>query len=86
MMRQNVNGLFNREELRLVRIPLPPLEVQRALVSELEAERALVDSNRKLITRMEKRMQAKLAEIWGEETRLEENLVGLANSKMTTAE
>ncbi len=66
MMRQNVNGLFNREELRRVKIPLPSLDVQRTLVSELESEQVLIDGNRELIERMEKKMQAKLAEIWGE--------------------
>ena len=48
-------------------IPLPDMDTQRALVKELEAERLLVDSNRKLITLMETKMQAKLAEIWGDE-------------------
>ena len=67
MMRQNVNGLFNREELRLVSIPLPPLDVQRRIVAELKVERALVEANRKLVEIFEKKIQAKLAEIWGEE-------------------
>ena len=37
--------------------------------SELEPERKLVEANRELIARMEQKMQAKLAEIFGEETR-----------------
>jgi hypothetical protein len=41
-------------------------DLQRQIVAELEAERKLVDGNRELIARMEKKMQAKLAEIWGE--------------------
>ena len=32
-----------------------------------QAERALVEANRKLIEVFEKKIQAKLAEIWGEE-------------------
>lgn len=67
MMRQNVNGLFNREELRLVKIPLPSLDTQRALVSELESEQALVEANRVLANRFEHKLQRKLAGIWGEE-------------------
>lgn len=34
-------------------IPLPPLAIQRDIVAEIEAERAMVEANRKL------------AEIWG---------------------
>ncbi|MBU4198621.1 MAG: N-6 DNA methylase [Verrucomicrobia bacterium] len=63
-MRQNVNGLFNREELKIVVIPLPPLAIQRQIVAELEAERKLVEANRELIARMEAKIKAKLAEVW----------------------
>ena len=49
-------------------IPLPPLEAQRSIVSEIEAERRLVDANRELIARMEAKIAATLARIWGEET------------------
>lgn len=49
------------------RIPLPPLTIQRAIVAEIEAEQALVAANRELITRFEKKVQATLARIWGEE-------------------
>ncbi len=48
-------------------IPLPPLDVQHRIVAELEAERKLVEPNRKLIEVFEKKIQAKLTEIWGEE-------------------
>ena len=63
-MRQNVNGLFNREELRIVKIPLPPIETQRAIVADIEAERALVAANQELIVRMEKKIQAVIARVW----------------------
>jgi type I restriction enzyme M protein len=52
--------------LKEVEIPVPPLPTQHALVAELESERSLVDANRELIARFEKKMQAKLSEIWGE--------------------
>ena len=48
-------------------IPLPTISKQRELVSELEAERALVEANRELIARFEQKIQAKLSEIWGDE-------------------
>jgi type I restriction enzyme M protein len=57
----------NNTLLAVVEISLPPIDIQREIVVELEAERALVEANRKLIEVFEKKIQAKLAEIWGEE-------------------
>lgn len=48
-------------------IPIPPLATQQAIVAEIEAEQALVAANRKLIARFEKKIQATLARIWGED-------------------
>ena len=48
-------------------IPVPPLAEQRALVVELETERALVEANRELAVRFEQKLQTKLSEIWGTE-------------------
>jgi type I restriction enzyme M protein len=36
-------------------------------VAEIEAEQALVAANRELITRFEKKIQATLARVWGED-------------------
>ncbi|OGR07752.1 MAG: N-6 DNA methylase, partial [Deltaproteobacteria bacterium RIFOXYD12_FULL_50_9] len=66
-MRQNVNGLFNREELKMVKIPLPPLATQQTIIAEIEAEQTLVNANRELITRFEKKIQTTLTRIWGED-------------------
>lgn len=52
--------------LREFKIPLPPLEEQCAIVAEIEAERALIDGNRDLITRFEKKIEAAIARVWGE--------------------
>ena len=49
-------------------IPLPPLATQQAIVAEIEAEQALVAANRELIARFEKKIQATLSRVWGEET------------------
>ena len=48
-------------------IPLPPLATQQAIVAEIEAEQALVRANRELIERFEKKIQATLARVWGED-------------------
>jgi len=36
------------------------------LITEIEAEQALVAANRELLTRFERKIQATLARIWGE--------------------
>lgn len=48
-------------------IPLPPLETQKAIVAEIESEQALVATNRELIERMEVKIQAAIARVWGED-------------------
>ena len=53
--------------LRSFSIPLPNIETQEAIVAEIEAEQALVAANRELIARFEKKIQATLARVWGEE-------------------
>ena len=65
-MRQNVNGLFNREELKDVEIPCPPLDVQKKIVDEIFNEIRLVHQNKQLISIFEGKIKNKLSEIWGE--------------------
>ena len=64
-------GKFRMANLSFVReqkIPLPPLATQQAIVAEIEAEQALVAANRELLTRFERKIQATLARIWGEDS------------------
>ena len=58
---------INQSQLFGTRIPLPPVDTQQATVAEIEAEQALVSANRDLITRFEKKIQASLARVWGED-------------------
>ncbi|MCB1232335.1 MAG: N-6 DNA methylase [Verrucomicrobiae bacterium] len=63
-------GKFRMANLSFVRerkIPLPPPKTQQAIVAEIEAEQALVAANRELIDRMEAKIQATLARVWGDE-------------------
>jgi type I restriction enzyme M protein len=62
----NISNL-NTSELAHLTVPLPPLDTQRAIVAEIEAEQALVNANRELITRFENKIQATLARVWGED-------------------
>ena len=52
--------------LKEIKIPLPPLAEQQAIVAEIEAEQTLVNANRELITRFETKIQTTLSRIWGE--------------------
>ena len=58
---------LDRKNAHRIKVSLPPLTTQQAIVAEIEAEQALVAANRELITRFEKKIQATLARIWGEE-------------------
>lgn len=58
---------FNGNALKQVKVPLPPLATQQAIVAEIEAEQVLVAANRELLARFEKKIQATLARVWGED-------------------
>ncbi|HPC04416.1 MAG TPA: N-6 DNA methylase [Syntrophales bacterium] len=53
--------------LRNFSIPLPPLDTQKAIVAEIETEEALVKANHELISRFEKKIQATISRVWGED-------------------
>jgi len=58
---------INVEILKGIRIPLPPLETQNQIVTEIEAEQALVTANRELIERFEKKIQDTIDRVWSED-------------------
>ena len=62
-----IKNVASVKTLKGLRIPLPPNATQEAIVAELEAEQALVEANRELIRRFEKRIQKVIARVWGEE-------------------
>jgi type I restriction enzyme M protein len=68
MMGKGAYPSINQSDVASIRIPLPDLETQRAIVAEIEAEQALVDANRELIARFEKKIQASLTRVWGEDS------------------
>jgi len=45
-------------------IPLPPLEIQKQIVEKIESERALVESNMKLIEIYEQKMKDAIGKLW----------------------
>ena len=59
---------LNQQALNSIPIPIPDdVAIQKAIVAEIEAEQALVAGNRELIARFDKKIQAALARIWGNE-------------------
>ena len=55
---------ISASNLAMCEIPLPPLDIQREIVAEIEAERALLEANRRLVELFKKKTQTKLNEIW----------------------
>ena len=58
-------NILSMQTLKTLKIPLPPLETQQAIVAEIEAEQALVSANRELEERMEGRIAAAVGRVWG---------------------
>lgn len=67
MMGRGAYPSINQADVAAIKIPLPPLATQQAFVSEIEAEQALVAASRELATRFERKIQAALSRIWGED-------------------
>ena len=57
---------FNGGAIKKIKFPVPSLEVQQAIVAEIEAEQALINGNGDLIARFEKKIDIAVARIWGE--------------------
>ena len=58
---------FNGNAIKQIKFPLPSLETQQAIVSEIEAEQSLVAANRELVERMEGKIRAAIRRVWGDE-------------------
>jgi len=52
--------------IRNLEITLPPLAIQKQIVEKIESERALVESNKKLIVIYEQKMKDVIAKLWNE--------------------
>lgn len=46
-------------------IPLPPIEIQRQIVSQIEKEQALVNASKELIAIFEQKIKDRIAKVWG---------------------
>lgn len=53
-------------EIKQFQIPLPPLAIQKQIVEKIEAERALVESAKKLIDIYDQKTKEAIAKLWNE--------------------
>jgi type I restriction enzyme M protein len=56
---------FGPTHLKQMKIPVPPMDVQRQIAADIEAEETIVVGNRDLVTRFEKKIDAAIARVWG---------------------
>lgn len=57
---------LSTEWLKTYEIPLPPIEIQREIVAELDGYQKIIDANKKLIEIYQQKIKSKIAEVWGE--------------------
>ena len=50
--------------IKKLKIPLPPLEVQKQIVAEIDSEQKAVDECKNLIAKMETKIKTKISELW----------------------
>jgi type I restriction enzyme M protein len=60
----NISNI-SQEVLRLIQIPLPPIEEQQTIVKAIEVEMQLVNANKRLIAIFEQKIKTKIGEVWG---------------------
>ena len=65
MMGKGAYPSINQSDVAAVKIALPTLATQQAIVAEIEAEQALADGNRALIERFEKKIRDAVGRVWG---------------------
>ena len=57
---------LNQGKLKNIQIPLPPMEVQKEIVAEIEGYQKVIGGARELIGRLEKKIQATISRVWEE--------------------
>ncbi len=61
----NTMPYIRRNMLREFLVPLPSHKMQQIILAEIEEEQELVDANRELIERFEKKIRETIGEVWG---------------------
>lgn len=67
---QDGNGItvkgVNRDYVKSIKIPLPQIEIQQKIVSQIENEQKLVNANKELISIYEQKIKDRIGKVWGE--------------------
>ena len=66
---------IRRSNLAKVLIPLPPLDLQEAIVNEVGGYQKIVNANKKLVTIYEQKINGKISEVWGDSKEEKEGAV-----------
>jgi len=61
-----IPGLNRQDVYTKHKIPLPPLEIQEQIATEIDKEQKIVEECKKLIAIHEQKIKDKIAEVWGE--------------------
>jgi type I restriction enzyme M protein len=69
--KNNMTGSAGQQRLspdfvKSYKIPIPPLDIQKQIVSRIEEEQQLVDATKKLIQLYQDKIKEKIDEVWGE--------------------
>ena len=54
-------------EIKQMKIPLPTLKIQQKIITKIEREQKIINSNKELITIFENKIKDKIADVWGEQ-------------------
>ena len=63
----NMQPNLSIKDLYILLIPYPPKKELTLLIEELNVERDIIESNKKLIALYEKKIQKRIAQVWGED-------------------
>jgi type I restriction enzyme M protein len=56
---------INAKTLANFRIPLPPIDIQLEIISQIEKEQTLVNANKQLVEIFEQKIKDRIAKVWG---------------------
>jgi type I restriction enzyme M protein len=59
-----IQNVASVSTLKSMKIPLPPLDIQREIVARIEGERAIVEGNRELIRLYEEKVKKVIERVW----------------------
>ncbi|MFO0477890.1 MAG: N-6 DNA methylase [Bacteroidota bacterium] len=56
---------ISQDNLKILKVPIPPIEEQKIIVKAIEEEMQLVNANKRLIEIFEQKIKTKIGEVWG---------------------